>query len=80
MNQPKPTFDLAPMNFFQVLDHIKTMTNGIAEDMALRFNRGDMDPMTADQLLSVIHGTTCAAAEAEVRLWVAARKATASPT
>ena len=73
MNKSKPTLDLAPMNFFQVLEHIRTITTDMAEDMTSKWSKGEMAPMTADQLHSVIQGTTCAAAEGELVLWVKAR-------
>ena len=73
MNIQKPTFDLKPMHFYAVLDHIKGITEKLIQDELDQYLKGNRGTMDSDQMGGMIFGMVASAAEAELRLWMKAR-------
>jgi len=67
------TLDLAPMNFYQVMDHIKGITNELSRSELAEYHKGNRSPMDLDQVIGMVHGMVATAAESEMSLWVKSR-------
>lgn len=74
MNKPNLAEALAAMNFYEVLNHIQGITDKLTKDELEEFHKDNHSPMTLDQVKGMVWGMVSATAEAELGLWVLARK------